>query len=171
MMLENEHYESRLPGDIYSEIKEICNVVKEIQQETSGIMYNRKMADTTAQLNDVLQSTENATNTILDAATAIKKISDGINSSQEHKPQIENHVNAIYEACTFQDITGQRIQRVLKHMSLLEERLIKLSKTAKVSAENPSPSTPDDVENSALTNGPALTADTPSQADIDKLFD
>ena len=77
------------------------------------------------------------------------------------------------EACTFQDITGQRITRVFKSMQFVEDRvnaMIDLWGREDIEAlgiELPK-ETPTGDE--ALLNGPQLPGEEISQEDIDKLF-
>jgi chemotaxis protein CheZ len=39
-------------------------------------------------------------------------------------------VNAIFEACTFQDVTGQRIRRAIHHLQQVETMLTDIAPTA-----------------------------------------
>ena len=145
---------------LYVQIEEICRHFKEIRQEAVGIVATSQMPDAALHLNDVLKSTEEATNTILDAATAIGALVENGNINRQ---LINEHVGLIYEACSFQDISGQRIKKVLQHLNELEEQLLRLSDTAsnRTIVKKPADS---------LLNGPALTAVAPSQADIDSMF-
>ena len=165
---------SSVPADIYKEIEEIYNGFMELQREAFGILDTNKVPDSSAQLNDVLKSTEEATNIILDSATSISGIAETACSSDEGKTQIAALVNKIYEACTFQDITGQRIKKVLKNLNLLEQRLANLSAIAR-NNKSKSVKTESHKDNSknndnSLLNGPQLSAEAPTQEDIDKLF-
>ena len=38
-------------------------------------------------------------------------------------PVVTQQVNAIFEACTFQDLTGQRIRRAIEHLQQVETML------------------------------------------------
>lgn len=159
-MLKTEEYKSYLPKELFTQIEEVCGIIKEIQQETAGLMHPNNVSDASNQLHDVLQATEDATNRILDAATAIQ------GASQD--PQITDLVTQIYEACNFQDITGQRIKKVLQNLSVLDEKLLKLASTAKaqiVAEEEIARHSSD-----RLAQGPQLTQEAPSQEDIDNLF-
>lgn len=75
------------------------------------------------ELEAVVHATEEAANTILEAAEAIQ---DWIASGNREPSAIESlaeRVNAIFEACSFQDITGQRIRRAIQHLQQVEEML------------------------------------------------
>ncbi len=74
------------------------------------------------ELEAVVQVTEAAANTILEAAEAI---GDWMASGRDAAtaPAIVERVNAIFEACAFQDLTGQRIRRAIQHLQQVEGAL------------------------------------------------
>jgi chemotaxis protein CheZ len=71
------------------------------------------------ELEAVVQATEAAATTILEAAEAI---GDWIMRGRDPTgaPAIVERVNAIFEACAFQDLTGQRIRRAIQHLQQVE---------------------------------------------------
>jgi chemotaxis protein CheZ len=80
----------------------------------------------------------------------------------------------ILEACSFQDITGQRIKKVLNTLEQIEFRISRLVKL--FGGTLPENMMVEDIDNGHrradedLLNGPQLSKDKPSQDDIDKLF-
>jgi chemotaxis protein CheZ len=74
------------------------------------------------ELEAVVQVTEQAANTIMEAAEAI---GDWIAAGRDGAmaPAIVERVNAIFEACAFQDLTGQRIRRAIQHLQQVEGAL------------------------------------------------
>jgi chemotaxis protein CheZ len=71
------------------------------------------------ELEGVIAATEEAANRILGAAEAIRSAagtSDGV-------PRILAQVNAIFEACAFQDLTSQRIRRAIDQLRALDQML------------------------------------------------
>lgn len=75
------------------------------------------------ELEAVVQATEAAANTILEAAEAIQ---DWISGSARDAASIQAlaaRVNEIFEACSFQDVTGQRIRRAIQHLQQVETML------------------------------------------------
>lgn len=163
-----EQYKIHLPAELYGQIEEICESFKAIHQEVGGLLQQGKMPDNAAHLTNVLASTEEATNTILDAAGLIGDIANASIPSDASKQQVSDHINRIYEACTFQDITGQRIMKVLKNLGVIEAKLNRLSEIAKSYGAAEPVMEPD--TGNPLLQGPSLTNEAPSQADIDKLF-
>jgi chemotaxis protein CheZ len=75
------------------------------------------------ELEAVVQATEEAANRIMEAAEAI---GDWLREG-DHDPAsmsvVNEKVNAIFEACSFQDVTGQRIRRAIQHLQQVEHML------------------------------------------------
>lgn len=75
------------------------------------------------ELEAVVQATEAAANTILEAAEAIQEWLEKGSGSSDALPAITERVNAIFEACSFQDLTGQRIRRAIRDLQQVESIL------------------------------------------------
>ncbi len=92
----------------------------------------------------------------------------------EKEQQIVDATTRIYEACNFQDISGQRLTKVIKLLASIEERVTKLNnlfgqaETAKTPANDTK--TPGTLTDQDLLNGPQHKGQGTSQADIDAMF-
>ncbi len=75
------------------------------------------------ELEAVVQATEAAANTIMEAAEAIQDWIDGGSRDPGAIRSLASRVGAIFEACSFQDITGQRIRRAIQHLEQVESLL------------------------------------------------
>jgi len=125
--------------------------------------------------------TETATNAILASAERIDELSSNLSSrltggDQEIAREILDQVISIFEACNFQDITGQRIGKVVGAMRFVEERVHHMIEIWGGLESFKDVETLDDARrkgDEALLNGPALASDkgVTSQDDIDALFD
>jgi chemotaxis protein CheZ len=118
------------------------------------------------ELEAVVQATEAAANTIMEATEAIQA---WISSGQKDQASIEAlsaRVNSIFEACSFQDVTGQRIRRAIQHLQQVETMLEHI-----VPGVAPEPPRGVRVPTQMRTTSAAAQA-TPdlSQADIDALL-
>ncbi|MGH1398502.1 MAG: protein phosphatase CheZ [Alphaproteobacteria bacterium] len=81
-------------------------------------------ANAGVELDAVVEMTEKAANRILDAADRIAtKISSSLNEEQRKAAQIDEDIEEIFMACSFQDITGQRIRNTLENLKAIEDRL------------------------------------------------
>jgi chemotaxis protein CheZ len=75
------------------------------------------------ELEAVVQATETAANQIMEAAEGIGDWVRGDRRDAASLTLVAEKVNAIFEACTFQDITGQRIRRAIEHLQRVETML------------------------------------------------
>jgi chemotaxis protein CheZ len=140
-----------------------------------------EMARVNGELGAVVGGTEEATQHILEAAESIDQAASALGKvkSPEQQAQlaeeIQERVVSIFEACNFQDLTGQRIKKVMTTMRFIENHItvmmdiwggvdaIKAHVPAVVDTRS---------EDEKLLNGPKLSEDAghASQDDIDALF-
>lgn len=159
----NKSAESELL-ELKKQIENILSQFKQIRSEAAGILSSGNIPDAALQLHDVLQYTEQATSTIIEAVSGINTVVSETDLSQETKDKIGALVNSVYEACNFQDISGQRIKKVLDHIEEIESQIAALSEGEKGNVVKKK------KDKDPLLNGPQLSGDAPSQADIDNLF-
>lgn len=156
---------------IHNEISRLASYIDEAKREIFNISTNEKseavLVDASQHLDEVIKHTEEATNTIMDAADAVAAAAAGVGGEKEQ--QIMDAVNRVYESCNFQDITGQRITKVIKLISNIEERVAKLNELFGTDDDNVVPVTAGMTEKDLL-NGPQLASQAASQEEIDMLF-
>lgn len=75
------------------------------------------------ELEAVVQATEQAATRILEAAEAIGTWAGEEAPDKAARASIVDKVNAIFEACSFQELTGQRIRRAIEHLQRVETML------------------------------------------------
>ena len=106
------------------------------------------------ELEAIVQATEDAATRILEAAEAIDRWAG---SHQGETPQaVKDKLGAIFAACGFQDLTGQRIRRAIANLEAVQGRIAAL-------AQGAAPALP---EAAPAPAGPAL-----KQGEVDKLFE
>ena len=141
-----------------------------------------EMSKVTGELGAVVGGTEEATQQILEAAESIDQAASAlskVNSPDQQKilsEEISERVVSIFEACNFQDLTGQRISKVMATMKFIENHItVMMDIWGGVDAIRAhAPPIIDDREGDAkLLNGPKIEGDAghASQNDIDALFD
>jgi chemotaxis regulatin CheY-phosphate phosphatase CheZ len=131
-----------------------------------------------AQLNRIVRELEavvtdsaQATQKILAAAEEIDQLANNLAAALKGKLEqgaaqdISDLVVHIFEACNFQDLTGQRIAKVMTTLKFLEHPV--------TAADNESKSAPPRDDAAQLLHGPRLDGDSGhiTQAEIDALFD
>lgn len=167
-------------------------VMKEAITRTKGEIASLHRSETTGkgmrrvagELDAVVESTEQATSTILGS---VEKIETNANmmrglrlpkAAQENVDGILDSVIAAYEACNFQDLTGQRISKIVNVLKFVEEHLDRVIEAWSgldgfrdlLAVET---AAVDENDESSLLNGPKLQDDPGhvDQSDIDALFD
>src|ERR1700736_4488753 len=95
-----------------------------------GTSFNgEEMARVNGELGAVVGGTEEATQQILEAAEAIDNAATALSkvtSPDQQKilsEEIQERVVSIFEACNFQDLTGQRISKVMATMKFIENHI------------------------------------------------
>lgn len=166
-------------------LKALFNSIQQTKREIAALRPpgadDDRLHQVSGELDAIVQSTESATNDILMAAESIESLADRIKgqAKDEHikhvADEIAERVVNIFEACNFQDLTGQRVSKVVKTLGFVEERVETMIEIwgPDAFAELPGDMEPDDVpdDDKKLLNGPALAGEGISQDDIDKLFD
>ncbi len=141
-----------------------------------------EMTRVTGELGAIVGGTEEATQQILEAAEAIDQAASAmtkVNSPDQQaqlSEDIQDRVVAIFEACNFQDLTGQRISKVMGTMKFIEHHInVMMDIWGGVDAiKLHAPAIIDDrVGDARLLNGPkgVNEIDHASQDDIDAMFD
>ncbi|MCG7392059.1 protein phosphatase CheZ [Microvirga sp. ACRRW] len=165
------------------ELDSIYEAIERTKREIATLRYagsqGQEINRVTDELGAIVMGTETATNSILAAAERIDELSGNLASrlsggDQEFAREISDQVISIFEACNFQDITGQRISKVVNAMKFVEERVHEMIQIwgGLESFKDVETLEPVRDGDEALLNGPALTTDKgiTSQDAIDALF-
>ena len=165
------------------ELLGLFKYLKRVRQEIAAInrpadeeMHFDSMSD---QLDAIVKATEEATDTIMGCMENNDEILDELRKSLTDKnhlallDRISGNGADVFETCSFQDITGQRITKVVKSVTYVEDRVNALINVwgkdeidrieVKADVEK--------TEDEKLLSGPALAGEGISQDEIDKLFD
>lgn len=153
------------PADrrLIAELARLALLIAAAKDEIAGLgageISGRFIPEAKDELDAVIGATEAAAETILDAAEAIESALAGL--SGEAAAPIRAAVTRIYEACNFQDITGQRIAKVVRTLKEIETRLLALIGPAGAAAA---------AVPAGLENGPQLPGAAHGQAEIDAIL-
>jgi chemotaxis protein CheZ len=120
----------------------------------------------TDELAEIVSHTAQATHDILDACEQLEAL-QGV--APDKAEALMAATTRIYEACAFQDITGQRIAKVVTALQLIEARIGKAR--ASFAPEVGPPASSEPAAPAVLLNGPQLPGNAISQSAIDALFD
>lgn len=136
------------------------------------------------ELDEIVAETADATNRIMDATETIQSAIGGVDEAIQETVFIAS--NQIFEACSFQDITGQRVTKVVKALKDIEAKVDSLisafgdeiAEYKARQAANPEPAIVpadapvdfDELTDDMLLQGPQLADEAMSQDEIDKLL-
>jgi len=138
-----------------------------------------RIARAGCELAAIVGGTERATQSILQAAEEIDQVANtlaaSVNGASEQKlaHDIQDRVVQIFEACNFQDLTGQRVDHVLETLAFVEEHVVRLMAIWRVVEQfTPVVLDPDTGGDRRFLNGPKLPGDRghSTQDDIDGMF-
>jgi chemotaxis protein CheZ len=171
-----------------AELDVISNAIVETKRELATIHVSgfngQEMSRVANELDAVVDDTEHATQAILGAVEDIDSRADklaGAAADETHQAtarEIQDCVIRIFEACNFQDLTGQRISKVVAALKFIEDHIRRMEEIwggiesfGDFSPRAAEPPVAD--EEDGLLNGPKLEGDIGhvSQNDIDALFE
>ena len=166
------------------EIAAMVRMIGQAKMEIASIRHPKsdddRMGAATNELDAIVLATETSTQDILAASEQIEILirqMTGLHPDDEELgalgEQTAEEIIKIFEACNFQDITGQRITKVVKTIRFIEERVLAMINIwgADAFVELPVPEAEVAEGDQGLMNGPQLPAQGISQEDINALFD
>jgi chemotaxis protein CheZ len=136
----------------------------------------RYMAHAAGKLGAAVEGMEKATEKILKSTEVIDDSARALAATlkDDYKrglaQEIQDHVVKIYEACNFQDLSGQRIGHVIETLNKIENQVEGMLERHSGQPDDAPAGKP--FSGHALLNGPRLDGDSghTSQPDIDKMF-
>lgn len=162
---------------IYTEFTELSDYMEKARKDIAAIapdnINEEHIPRAGEELEAIVEATEEATNTIMTAAEEI--MGADRDDSDTFQTLVDSAVMQIFEACSFQDITGQRISKVVETFTYIEDRLAGLSQL--ISKMDGPAEIIEQEETEAekrkrelMLNGPQLKKDAKDQAEIDALL-
>lgn len=150
----------------------IANAKAEIAALRVDDIKQRDIPFATDELDAIVAHTATATHDILESCETLDQVADALTG--ENATKLQDATTKIYEACSFQDITGQRITKIVRTLKEIETKVGDLVQafgsleTVAGAADAAAEAGP--TGEAALLNGPQLPANARSQADIDAIF-
>jgi chemotaxis protein CheZ len=144
----------------------------------AGALGSDRIARTSRDLAAIVTTTEHSIHSILQAAEEIDQAAVALSAALKGthdkglSHDIQERVVQIFEACNFQDLTGQRVTQVLSTLKFLEEHTRRLLEIWRGIEAAPDVLAEQAADDRRLLNGPRLAGDSghSSQHDIDALF-
>jgi chemotaxis protein CheZ len=156
---------------LLAELEELGRTVAATKREIARLRVDditeSHIPAATDELDAIVDHTAQATNEILDCCEALEVIATRVPTAEAQALQAV--VTQIYEACSFQDITGQRIGKVVSALKAIEARVATVTGRY-LEGHDPAPASPPLTEGARLADGPPLPGNGVSQAQIDRLL-
>lgn len=157
---------------LLAEVESLGRVIANAKAEIAALQVDDITAAhipfATDELDAIVAHTAAATNQILESCETLDAVAETLEGGVATK--LQDATTHIYEACSFQDITGQRITKVVGTLKAIETKVAQIV-LAFSHRDGPRGATEVMVEGeAALLNGPQLPAAAMGQSDIDRLL-
>jgi chemotaxis protein CheZ len=158
---------------LLAEVEELGRTIAAAKAEIAALrvddITDSHIPSATDELDAIVAHTAAATNCILEVCETLDAVAAKM--SGEQAEQLGDATTRIYEACSFQDITGQRISKVVLTLKTIDEKVAHIIATFSVQRApgRVMEAAPEAVD-SALLNGPQLPMAAMDQSEIDRLL-
>lgn len=160
---------------IYRECRALSDYITDARKEIAALqpsdLESARIPRAGLELDAIVQQTEEATNTIMEAAEEIMGADP--EDAAAYQATTQDAVMRIFEACSFQDITGQRISKVVETLSHIEKRVLELRDLLGVTEDDIELAQSEEnkkTEEESLLSGPALSGEGIDQTEVDALM-
>ncbi|PZQ48459.1 MAG: chemotaxis protein [Micavibrio aeruginosavorus] len=163
--------------EVFLHIAELAEIIDSLKKDINSVkpehVKTTHIPDATDELGAVVTATAEATNRIMSVCEEIQEIAGTLDEGPQNA--LNDKAMQIFEACSFQDITGQRIKNVVTTLRVIEEKIDAIMNSlghrvgVKTGDERIEKVISVDDEKSLL-NGPQMPDKAITQADIDKLL-
>ncbi len=161
---------------IYRECRAMADYLTNARREIAALqpkdLESARIPRAGMELDAIVQQTEEATNTIMESAEAIMAADPA--DTEEFQAIVQEHIVRIFEACSFQDITGQRISKVVETLRYIEQRIMELRRLLGVTDEDIEALIDEQEKQQGekdLLRGPALAGEGIDQSEVDALLE
>ncbi len=157
--------ETTLLGEVEELGRTIATAKAEIAALQVGDINASHIPSATDELDAIVAHTAAATEAILETCETLDRVAG--EASAEIGQVLQDATTRIYEACSFQDITGQRITKVVATLKTIDVKVAQIVGAFSGRRADDAPAMPVPV---VLENGPQLPGQAMDQSDIDKLL-
>jgi chemotaxis protein CheZ len=165
-----------MDAKVYRELREIAGYIESMRTEIGALqvndLKNSRLPSAGEELGAIVAATEQATDTIMTCAEVLMSADDSDHAA--YKALVDEKMMIIFEACSFQDITGQRIAKVVGTLQHIEERVARFADVMKATDLdgflNDKERAKNERKEKLLLNGPQLAGEGVDQNDVDKMF-
>jgi chemotaxis protein CheZ len=157
---------------VIAEVEELGRTIAVAKQEIAALKVDditgSHIPFATDELDAIVEHTASATHNILESCETLDEVAGSL--SGEAVTKLQDATTRIYEACSFQDITGQRITKVVGTLKAIEMKIAQIVATFGEHTSTGTVVAPVPTTDADLLNGPQLPHHAMDQSDIDKLL-
>jgi chemotaxis protein CheZ len=161
-----------LDKSVVGEFRYIADFIQQTRNEIADLqpneIRNNRIPGASVELDAVVKDTETATSIIMTEAEALMAIEP--EDLDAYKDRVDGAMMRIIEACAFQDLTGQRVTKVVATLRHIEGRVSQFAETLGVKDAKTEETEDERRRRELMLNGPAIGGPASSQDDIDALF-
>ena len=178
-----ERAPSSLMHQVRMDLTDMANAIERTKTEIAQIKHednqgSERFERATVELDAIVSQTESATGDILGAAEKIQEFAwtlREMGADSDKCDELDMEATNIYMACSFQDLTGQRIRKIVDAMRYVESRINSMIdiwgfEAEGVEVDQHDHRRHDKRPDAHLLNGPALEGEGVGQDDVDDLF-
>ncbi len=152
------------------EVEELGRTIANAKSEIAALKVDDITAShipfATDELDAIVSHTASATHAILESCQTLDAVAEAL--AGETAVQLQDATTRIYEACSFQDITGQRITKVVNTLKAIEAKVAQILATFSTDTAQACVTAQQGI--AELLNGPQFPAEAMAQAEIDRLL-
>ena len=157
---------------LFAEVQELAHMLAVVRADIAALgaddIRASHIPSATDELDAIVAHTATATNSIIECCEQLEEVVHGLHPST--RPVVTDIVTQIYEACGFQDITGQRVTKVVTTLKIIEAKVDQMLEVFAADRSSSSATFACGVSGQSLLNGPQLSTVAMDQADIDALM-
>lgn len=162
---------------VYKEMRDIATYIEKAKGDISNLQAHKLKGEhipvAGRELDEVVAATERATDTIMENAENI--MATDTSDPVAYQKAVNDGLMNIFEACSFQDITGQRITKVVTTLKHIEDRVSKFASATGIQDGDYEVSEEEarllKREKDLILHGPQSASEATAQDDIDAMFD
>ncbi len=151
---------------LLAELRVLADFIDQARQEVAAVgvdeIVRRDVPAATDELDAVIVHTAEATGLILDECERL----EAVVAATPLRSEVNLRTARIYEACSFQDITGQRVAKVVSTLKTIEAKIAEILSVFGRHPTRPTERLPQPV----LLNGPQRQGDAMDQGAVDALL-
>jgi chemotaxis protein CheZ len=151
----------KIDGEVFRELKAIAAHIETLRREIAKLqptkMHSESIPSAGQELDAIVTATESASNRILECAEQVMEAD--ARDPMRYKAFVDARMLSVFEACEFQDLTGQRIAKVIETLKQIEARVARFASAARAVEKSAS---------SSRTRAPRSKGN--SQEAVDKIF-